>query len=55
MKHHWGKRQVQRNKYRARSLAVLAAISLVAAAACGGDDDDDATDGTASSGTEVLT
>jgi peptide/nickel transport system substrate-binding protein len=46
---------VQRNRYRVKALAVLAAVSLVTAAACGGDDDDDATDGTATSGTEAIT
>jgi peptide/nickel transport system substrate-binding protein len=45
---------VQRIRYRARSLAVLAAISLVAAASCGGDDDD-ATDESASPATEAVT
>ena len=37
-----------------RSLAVIAAISLVAAASCGGDDDDD-TDASAPTGTEAIT
>src|SRR5687768_7269380 len=47
--------RVQRSKYRARSLAVITAISLIVAASCGGDDDDDDVEGSAPSGSEVIT